>query len=61
MKRKEYVAPVLTVVSFKVEQGFAMSGFATMELFHDLEQDDLYNYNTPENWYEPEQNIFGSW
>lgn len=62
MKRKEYIAPELTVVSFKMERGFALSGFATMDLFHELEQEDLYNASNQENWYyEEDNNFFGSW
>lgn len=61
--KREYTAPVLTVVSFKAEKGYAGSGvFATMDLFHDLEElDDNYNSQNQENWYESEQNFFGSW
>lgn len=57
--KKEYVAPTLTVVTFKVEQGFASSGF---RLFQDLQLfDGDYNDQAQENWTE-QDNCFGnSW
>ena len=60
--KKEYIAPALTVVSFKVEQGIALSGFSTLNLFHDIEviPDPYsgYNVNNQENW-SSSDNIFG--
>ena len=51
------------MVSFKVENGYAASGFATLNLFHEAVLDDPYsgyNSSNQENWSEPEQNIIGN-
>ena len=61
--KKQYIAPMLTVVSFKVENGYAASGFATLNLFHEEILDDPYsgyNSSNQENWCESEQNFFGN-
>lgn len=59
-EKKQYVAPELTVVSFKVEMGFSGSGTEKISLFHYLEDNDYYNAQNQENWYE-ETNFFDSW
>ena len=53
--KKEYVAPTLTVVTFKVEQGFTAS--TEFCLFQDI----LLNYNNQaqENW-TVQDNSFGN-
>ena len=49
--KRTYIAPELTVVSFKIEQGFATSGTCTMHLFQDLtEFNDGYNASGQQNW-----------
>lgn len=54
--KKEYVAPTLTVVTFKVEKGFASSEF---RLFQDLQLfNEDYNDQAQENWHESSD--FGS-
>ena len=60
--KKNYIAPQLTVVSFKAEQGYSLSSVSTMRLFHDAELDIINNYNeyNQENWSVDESNIFGS-
>lgn len=60
--KKEYIAPTLTVVSFKVEQGY--SGSAEFRLFQDfqllrLNDDDDYNSQAQEIWSE-DNSYFGS-
>ena len=60
--KKEYIAPTLTVVSFKVEQGY--SGSAEFSLFQDfqllrLNDDDDYNSQAQEIWSE-DNSYFGS-
>lgn len=54
--KKEYVAPTLTVVTFKVEQGFASS---EIRLFQDLQLFNGYNDQAQENWTE-DNNSFGN-
>ena len=59
MEMKEYIAPTLTAVTFKIEQGFALSngygpqnaflGLITMET--DMAEDN-YNSQGQENWHE---------
>lgn len=60
--KKEYVAPTLTVVTFKVEQGFAASTefrlFQDFQLFYE-DYDDDYNNQAQENWTE-QDNYFGN-
>ena len=61
--KKEYIAPTLTVVSFKMEQGYAASGlrlFQDDERFH---QDfDLgFSNQSQEIWTEDNSSYFGTW
>ena len=63
MKTKEkYIAPELTVVTFKVEQGFNASGQGVQSLISlfciQTEQD--YNSQAQQNWHE-ENSIFENW
>ena len=61
MKRKKYIPPTLTVVAFKAEQGFAVSGDAQM--FLDLSlfgSKDGYNNQAQQNW-EESGSLFGNW
>ena len=58
--KKEYIAPKLTVVSFKMEQGYAVSG---VRLFQDQillidDYDEKYNMHAQEKW-ESGGNYFG--
>ena len=53
--KKTYIAPQLTVVSFKAEQGYSHSAVSSMRLFQDASLDainDDYNSNNQENWHE---------
>lgn len=59
MKRKKYITPTLTVVAFKAEQGFAVSGetkFLDLSIF---ESTQGYNDQAQQNW-EESGNLF-SW
>ena len=54
---------MLTVVSFKIEQGFATSGTCTMRLFQDADMAEInndYNASGQENWYQDGNNLFGN-
>ena len=53
MKRKKYITPTLTVVTFKAEQGFASSGAETMFLdLSIIELTEGYNNQAQQNWVE---------
>ena len=61
--KRTYIAPMLTVVSFKIEQGFATSGTCTMRLFQDADMAEInndYNASGQENWYQDGNNLFGN-
>ena len=58
--KKKYIAPALTAVSFKVEKGFATSGFSTLQLENDIELFESHNQQGQENWHD-EGDLFGSW
>jgi len=58
--KKKYIAPALTAVSFKVEKGFATSGFSTLQLENNIELFESYNQQGQENWHD-EGDLFGSW
>lgn len=55
--KKQYIAPALTVVTFKVELGFALSnptGYQStnmLDMFL-LQSNDNYNNQAQENWHE---------
>ena len=61
--KKQYIAPALTVVTFKVEQGYATStglqSTSKLDLFT-LAYEDDYNAQAQENWHES-GNLFDSW
>lgn len=59
--KKKYIAPALTAVSFKVEKGFATSGFSTLQLENDIDLMQSYNRQGQENWLDEGENLFGSW
>jgi hypothetical protein len=61
--KKKYIAPALTAVSFKVEKGFATSGFSTLQLENDIDLIQSYNEQGQENWHwhDEGENLFGSW
>lgn len=52
--KKQYTAPELTVISFKVEKGFTNSSVSsTFNFFQDLSQnsaDQHYNSQCQQNW-----------
>lgn len=58
MEKKEYIAPTLTAVSFRVERGYALSGgFGPQNAFLGLigmqaDMDAGYNEQGQENWHE---------
>lgn len=63
MEKKEYITPTFTVVSFKIEQGYALSGYGQQNTFLGLlglEQDIAEDYNAQgqQNWHQ--SNYFGS-
>ena len=64
MNKRQYIAPALTVVTFKVEQGFATStGFQStqfLDMFL-LQQEEEYNDQAQENWHEGGDNLFDRW
>ena len=55
-EKKEYTAPALTVVIFRVEQGYAASGLGLTALFH-LEEDA----QSQEQWQEDNSYFGSSW
>lgn len=61
MKRKKYITPTLTVVTFKAEQGFAGSGGLETK-FLDLSIIELTGYNNQaqQNWQVESGSLF-SW
>ena len=46
--KKQYISPILHVVTFKVEQGFN----SYVKLSHSIIDNDLYNAQNQEKWYE---------
>lgn len=61
MSKQAYIPPQLTVVTFRVEQGFQASGQSLMQqldLFNIM--DEHYNDYGHENWTEAENGYFGS-
>ena len=62
MKTKEnYIAPELTVVTFKVEQGFTASGNGMQSLISlFIQAEPEYNSQAQQNWQE-ENSIFENW
>lgn len=59
-KMKPYTTPVVKVVAFQIEHGFAGSGELRLSLFNeDLE--DGFNAQSQENWVEDPSSIFDRW
>ena len=58
MNKRKYTTPVLTVVEFKVEQGFANSGIGLAQPNPNAPED--YNDQAQENWGD-DGNLFGDW
>jgi hypothetical protein len=59
-KMKQYTTPVVKVVAFQIEHGFAGSGELRLSLFNeDLE--DGFNAQSQENWVEDPSSIFDRW
>lgn len=57
---KQYTTPVVKVVAFQIEHGFAGSGELRLSLFNeDLE--DGFNAQSQENWVEESNSIFTRW
>lgn len=52
-EKKDYQPPRLTVVTFKVEQGFAVSGVLESLMFWENEHDanNMEAYETQDNWH----------
>lgn len=59
-KINQYTTPVVKVVAFHVEHGFAGSGKLRLSLFND-ELEDGYNNQSQENWVEEPNSIFTRW
>lgn len=70
--KKQYIAPQVTVVSFKMEHGYVLSGTptgysSTTSLdFFTLTSEEDYNSQAQENWSEYDNgngssSLFGSW
>lgn len=62
-EKKSYEAPQLTVVTFKVEQGFAESGVASIFMHHDDVLDQEVNTTFGRSGYgsATEEGYFGTW
>lgn len=56
MRKKQYLAPELTVVTFKIEQGFTVSstGYQSTQMLDMflLQSDEDYNDQAQENWHD---------
>lgn len=49
--KKAYTAPVLTVVTFKAERGYVLSGLVDqLMLWENDSQDSMENYETGNGW-----------
>lgn len=59
--KKEYIAPTLTVVTFKTEHGYALSGLRMFQdqMLFEQDYDARYNSQAQENWSE-DNSYFGS-
>lgn len=58
--KKQYIAPELTVVTFKVEQGFYGSNQQSIISLFSILPEQNYNQQAQENWQES-GNYFGNW
>ncbi len=62
MKSKKYITPTLTVVAFKAEQGFAVSGAERKFLDLSIFKSEGYNDQAQQNWQEEENgSLFDNW
>ena len=59
-KMKPYTTPVVKVVAFQVEHGFAGSGELRLSLFNE-ELEAGYNDQSQENWVEVSNSPFTRW
>ena len=59
-KMKQYTTPVVKVVAFQVEHGFAGSGELRLSLFNN-ELEEGFNNQSQENWVEEPNSIFTRW
>jgi len=57
MMKNKYIAPEITVVSFKNERGYFAS---SLRLTHAMEVDDDYNASNQEKW-ESGGSLFDAW
>lgn len=57
MKKKEYIRPEVTVVEFRVEKGFATSGFMTA-IFGSASSNGVEQYDEREGWSNDNNNSF---
>lgn len=49
--KKEYTAPALTVVTFRAERGYVISGLVDQLMFwEDNSQNSMENYETANDW-----------
>ncbi len=55
--KKQYLPPTITVVTFKVENGYASSGF--LKMFFMPDETDFYNASGQENWSHDDGGTFG--
>jgi hypothetical protein len=60
--KRQYIAPELTVVSFRTERGYALSGAPDRSIFDFslFEPEEGYNSQSQQNWYEEDESFFGS-
>ena len=60
MKKKTYTAPVLTVVEFRSERGFASTGIVVpeVELFYDQRGQETEVFSVREGWGDEPSNGF---
>ena len=65
--KKQYTAPELTVVTFKVEQGYALSSVTKVDLFGGTGIMDQYNAFGQQHWADNGSgtgimgDLFGNW
>ena len=65
--KKSYITPILTVVLFKAEQGYALSGSGIVDqmLFWQEENhnnnDQVQNYSRHDDWTNDGSNSFWNW
>ena len=57
--KKKYIAPELTVVTFKVERGYAQSALKTIQLILPAAFNNVSPTSTQEGWGAIDQTTFG--